>query len=75
MYQHYSSLTSLSPTCIDVFGVVLCNGYREIPTYVALPEHTKPARLRAIRALPPAWPAIPATGEVFEGKDDCYQCL
>jgi hypothetical protein len=24
---------------------------------------------------PPAWLIAPATGEVFEGKDDCYQRL
>jgi hypothetical protein len=45
------------------------------PTYVALPEHAKPAWLRAIRALPPAWLIAPATGEVFEGKEDCHQRL
>ena len=45
------------------------------PTYVALPEHAKPAWLRAIRALPSTWLVVPATGEVFEGKDDYYQCL
>jgi hypothetical protein len=73
MYQ-YSS-TSLSPACIDIFGVVLCNGYRAIPTYIALPEHAKPAWLRAIRALPPVWLIAPATGEVFEGKEDCHQRL
>src|SRR2546430_2444147 len=31
MHQYYSSSTSLSPTCIDTLGVVLCDGYREIP--------------------------------------------
>ncbi len=45
------------------------------PTYVALPEHAKPAWLRAIRALPPAWLLAPATGEVFEGKEDCHRRL
>ena len=45
------------------------------PTYVALPEYAKPAWLRALRALPPAWLLAPATGEVFEGKEDCYQRL
>src|SRR5947207_6410320 len=45
------------------------------PTYVALPEHAKPAWLRAIRARPPAWLLAPATGEVCEGKEDWYQRL
>ncbi len=45
------------------------------PTYVALPEHAKPAWLRAIRALPPAQLLAPATGKIFEGKEDCYQRL
>jgi hypothetical protein len=45
------------------------------PTYVALPDHAKPAWLRAIRALPPAWLIAPATGEIFEGKDNCHQRL
>ena len=45
------------------------------PTYVALPEHAKPAWLRAIRALPPAWLVTLATGEGFEGKEDCHQRL
>jgi hypothetical protein len=44
------------------------------PTYVALPEHVKPAWLRAIRALPPVWLITPETGEVFEGED-CHQRL
>jgi hypothetical protein len=34
------------------------------PTYVALPEYATPARLVA-----------PATDEIFEDKDDCYQRL
>jgi hypothetical protein len=67
-YQYYPSSTSLSLTCIDVFGIVLCNGYRAIP-------HLKPAWLRVIRALPPAWLIAPATGELFEGKEDCHQRL
>ena len=45
------------------------------PTYIALPEHVKPAWLCVIRALPPAWLLAPVTGEVFEGKEDCYQRL
>jgi hypothetical protein len=45
------------------------------PTYIALPEHAKPAWLGAIRALPPARLVAPATGEVFEGKEDCHQRL
>jgi hypothetical protein len=45
------------------------------PTYVALPEHVKPAWLRAIRALPSAWLLAPATGEVFKDKEDCHQRL
>ena len=45
------------------------------PTYVALPEHVKPAWLRAIRALPPAWLIAPATDEVFMGKEDCHRRL
>ena len=45
------------------------------PTYLALPEHAKSAWLRAIRVLPPAWLVAPATGEVFEGKEDCHQRL
>jgi hypothetical protein len=45
------------------------------PTYIALPEHTKRAWLRAIRALPPTWLVAPATGEVFQDKEDCYQRL
>src|SRR2546423_3720935 len=45
------------------------------PTYVALPDHAKAAWLRAIRALPPPWLEAPATGEVFEGKENCYQRL
>src|SRR6266480_6782880 len=45
------------------------------PTYLALPEHAKPAWLRAIQALPPAWLIAPATGEIFQGKEDCYQRL
>jgi hypothetical protein len=44
-------------------------------TYITLPEHAKPAWLRAIRALPSAWLVAPATDEVFEGKEDCYQRL
>jgi hypothetical protein len=47
----------------------------QTPTYIALPEHAKPARLRAFRALPPAWLVAPATGEVFKGKEDCHQRL
>ena len=45
------------------------------PTYTTLPEHAKPAWLHAIQALPPAWLIAPATGEVFEGKEDCHQRL
>jgi hypothetical protein len=45
------------------------------PIYITLPEHAKPACLRAIRALPPAWLIAPVTGEVFEGKEDCHQRL
>jgi hypothetical protein len=60
---------------MDVLGVVLCNGYREIPNLCCLPEHTKPTWLRAIRALPPAWLTALTTDEVFEGKEDCLQRL
>jgi len=45
------------------------------PTYIALPEHAKPAWLRVIQALPPPWPVAPPTGEVFDGKEDCHQRL
>jgi hypothetical protein len=45
------------------------------PTYLALPEHAKSAWLRAIQALPPAWLMAPATDEIFESKEDCYQRL
>ena len=45
------------------------------PTYIALPEPVKPAWLRAIQALPPYWLIAPATGEIFEGKEDCNQHL
>ena len=69
------TLTSLAPTCIDVFGVVLCIGYRAIPRLFALPAHAESTWLRAIQALPPAWLVTPATGEVFEGKEDCHQRL
>ena len=44
-------------------------------TYKALPTHVKPAWLRAVGALPPAWLNAPATGEVFKGKDDCMRRL
>jgi hypothetical protein len=44
-------------------------------TYEALPAHVKPAWLRAVGALPPAWLNAPATGEVFEGKDECMRRL
>ena len=44
-------------------------------TYEALPVHLKPTWLRAVRALPPAWLNAPATGEIFEGKDDCMRRL
>ena len=43
--------------------------------YEALPAHVKPTWLRAVGALPPAWLNAPATGEVFEGKDDCMRRL
>jgi hypothetical protein len=49
--------------------------FERSPTYTALPDHAKPAWLRAVGALPPAWLIAPATGEVFEGKDNCYQRL
>jgi hypothetical protein len=42
------------------------------PPYIALPEHAKPAWLGVIRALPPAGLVAPATGEAFEGKEDCH---
>jgi hypothetical protein len=45
------------------------------PTYQALPEHAKPAWLKAVRALPPAWLLPPATGERFEGRDHCLKRL
>jgi hypothetical protein len=44
-------------------------------TYLALPEHAKPAWLKAVRALPPAWLLPPATGERFEGRDHCLKRL
>ena len=44
-------------------------------TYEALPAHVKPAWLRAVGALPPAWLNAPATGEIFEGKNDCIRRL
>jgi hypothetical protein len=43
-------------------------GIEKFPTYVALPEHAKPAWLRAIRPLPRAWIVALAPSEVFEGK-------
>jgi hypothetical protein len=43
--------------------------------YLALPEHAKPAWLKAVRALPPAWLLPPATGERFEGRDRCLKRL
>ena len=44
-------------------------------TYLALPEHAKPAWLKAIRALPPAWLLPPATGERFESRNHCLKQL
>jgi cytochrome P450 len=40
-----------------------------------LPEHAKPAWLKAIRALPPVWLLPPATGERFKGRDHCLKRL
>ena len=45
------------------------------PTYQALSEHAKSAWLSAVRALPPAWLLPPATGERFEGRDQCLKRL
>jgi hypothetical protein len=69
MYQYFS--TSLSLTCIDIFVMDI----EQSPTYITLPEHATPAWLRVIRALPYAWLVAPATGEIFEGKEDCHQRL
>ena len=44
-------------------------------TYKALPAHVKPAWLRAVGALPPAWLNAPATGEIFERKNDYMRRL
>ena len=38
------------------------------PTYIALPEHAKPAWLRAIRALPPAWLIAPVLVRSLRAK-------
>src|SRR5437016_7344967 len=44
-------------------------------TFVQLPDHAKPAWLRAIRSLPPAWLIAPASGEIFDGKGHCLERL
>ena len=49
--------------------------FEHSPTYIALPDHAKPTWLNTIKALPPAWLIAPATGEIFEGKESCYQRL
>jgi hypothetical protein len=45
------------------------------PTYQELPEHAKPAWLKAVRAFRPAWLLPPTTGELFEGRDRCLKRL
>jgi hypothetical protein len=44
-------------------------------TFAQLPDHVKPAWLRAVRALPPIWLIAFASGEVFKGKGHCLKRL
>jgi hypothetical protein len=44
-------------------------------TFAQLPDHVKPAWLRAVRALPPIWLIAPDSGEVFNRKGHCLERL